>query len=446
MTVSLQNNLSELDTLLADLNSARYAAEQNDHDRQEEPGEGATVSAKTSAANYAAVSSAKTSFSTSNYGEVSAKTSFSNSNYAYGDYYSDLDSSLDEKAPSRPPPPASYGALPSIITTSPIPPIAQRKSRKPPKLMHVLVPGERRQVHDLAREARDPDDKMDIDVQDTDGTDYGDYTSKWEYLGKGIWENQDYGSVSNYSTLKTSRDENYDYATLPKSQTTPVISEDELEKETGAGPRGERSKFIETDHGEVKSKYHYLGFGLWENTDPSPPKPKPKKPSPPPPPPKAEPIWYNCSATVVVHYSSKELDDLHKHDAFNNMPSRDVEVAEGIGDLGAGIGEPYEPFDKEDMSDMFRRAMLEKMGLRDNDNRPRYNCYVCKHLIGGAIITAQCNKFHPECFVCTYCREEFKDRKFKSDPRDYKPYCYLCFEKLLGHFGNAHHATPHGSN
>jgi hypothetical protein len=40
---------------------------------------------------------------------------------------------------------------------------------------------------------------------------------------------------------------------------------------------------------------------------------------------------------------------------------RKVEVAEGIGDLGAGIGEPFEYLEKEDMSDMFRRAMLEKM-------------------------------------------------------------------------------------
>ena len=30
---------------------------------------------------------------------------------------------------------------------------------------------------------------------------------------------------------------------------------------------------------------------------------------------------------------------------------------------GAGIGEPFEMFEKEDMSDMFRRAMFEKMNL-----------------------------------------------------------------------------------
>ncbi len=48
-------------------------------------------------------------------------------------------------------------------------------------------------------------------------------------------------------------------------------------------------------------------------------------------------------------------------DKFIFVTLRKVEVAEGIGDLGAGIGEPFEYLEKEDMSDMFRRAMLEKM-------------------------------------------------------------------------------------
>ena len=67
---------------------------------------------------------------------------------------------------------------------------------------------------------------------------------------------------------------------------------------------------IKTDYGELKSKYVYLGFGLWENTDPVKPPPPPKKPSPPPPPPKAEPVWYNCTVQVETHKTSKELDDL----------------------------------------------------------------------------------------------------------------------------------------
>merc|ERR1719454_1804076 len=94
--------------------------------------------------------------------------------------------------------------------------------RKPPKLMHILKDGAKHRVHDLAREARD-DDTMDCDVAD-DGTDY-DYSVQ-----------QDYGSVSNYSTLRTATREEYDYATLSKSPLP--VSEEELEKETGAGPRG----------------------------------------------------------------------------------------------------------------------------------------------------------------------------------------------------------------
>ena len=63
--------------------------------------------------------------------------------------------------------------------------------------------------------------------------------------------------------------------------------------------------------------------------------------------------------------------------------------------------------------------------------------FVCDKLIRGRTMTAMTHKFHPECFVCTYCRKEFKERTFKTDPIENKPYCKSCFEKLLGHFGNA---------
>merc|ERR1719422_1829486 len=142
------------------------------------------------------------------------------------------------------------------------------------------------------------------------------------------------GSVSNYSTLRTmdtrEREEDYDYGTLNRSEVP--VSEEELEKETGAGPRGDRSRFIETDSGVVQSKYRYMGFGLWENLDPAAPK-KPKKKSPPPPPPKAEPIMYSCTVKVSKTVSSKELDDLETKDLFSKMPKGEVEVGDGVGDL-----------------------------------------------------------------------------------------------------------------
>jgi len=112
--------------------------------------------------------------------------------------------------------------------------------------MHVLKDGEKSKIHDLAKENRD---EICLETQGCEDGDYGDYTSKWEYLGKGIWEHQDYGTLSNYSTLKTQKDD-YDYSTLTKSSIK-NLSEDDIEKEIGAGPRGERSKFIPTDHGEV---------------------------------------------------------------------------------------------------------------------------------------------------------------------------------------------------
>ena len=69
-----------------------------------------------------------------------------------------------------------------------------------------------------------------------------------------------------------------------------------------------------------------MGFGLWENLDPTAPK-KVRRPKPPPPPPKAEPIWYNCTVTTESHNTSKELDDLEQGlDGYGNMAKRDVEV------------------------------------------------------------------------------------------------------------------------
>jgi len=163
MPVSLQNNLSELDTLLADLNSAKYSGDTG--------------------------------------GDTGSRSAVSTA-YAYGDYYSDLDSCVgDSKPPERPPPPKAYNRPepvrgeysnykpPSMSSSSPLPPIARISRRKPPKLMHILKDGKGRAVHDLAREARD-DDAMDVEVAD-DGTDY-DYSVQ-----------HDYGSVSNYSTLRT---------------------------------------------------------------------------------------------------------------------------------------------------------------------------------------------------------------------------------------------------
>jgi len=238
----------------------------------------------------------------------------------------------------------------------------------------------------------------------------------------------DYGTLSNY----TSHDE-YDYSTLERDNLT--LSEEELEKETGAGPRGDRSKVIETDHGEVQSKYMYMGFGLWENTDPTAPK-KRKKMKPPPPPPKAQPIIYICTVTVSNTVNTTELDDLVMKSWASTPRNRVVEVSPGFENIQ--MKNTFEEFDKEDMSDMFRRAMLEKMQLVEKISR-EYKCFVCSNLIKGRIITAMGNKFHPQCFVCTYCRKEFKDRKYKTDPRDYKPYCFGCFEKLLGHYGNVHH-------
>jgi len=389
--VTLQNNISELDSLLLDLSNARYTGQEG------------------------------------------------SATYTYGDYCSDTDTEgRDRDKPNnkftQPTDSVSLqGAtlhnysntqtLSSVYTASLHNNNYKRHKDKITKTIRIKADEQRR--YEDESDARD-DETREID----DGADY-DYSSKWDYLGKGIWENQDYCSMSNYGTV-----EEWDYDTV----STGFVSEEELEKETGAGPRGERSKVIETENGAVESKYRYMGFGLWENTDPGATK-KQKKPRAPPPPTKAEPIVYTCTVSVTKHISSKELDDLAMDNKLDHMGNGQVEVCDGVGDLGGGVEEPGEMFEKEDMSDMFRRAMLEQMELVD-EPPAKYQCFVCSNLISGRIITAMGNKFHPQCFVCTYCRKEFKDRKYKTDPRENKPYCFKCFEKLLGHFGNAHGLPP----
>lgn len=307
-------------------------------------------------------------------------------------------------APMRPPPPIDDGSIMSrrsrtTLDTGTLERLP--RATKPPKLQHVLS----NHQHDLVKALPRDDDTMKAP----------DFESDDDYYYGG--DNSDYSKVAE----------------------SIIPSDEELEKvDAGETPRGDKSMVIKTDYGELKSKYRYKGFGLWENTEPADPPPPPKKPSPPPPPPKAEPIWYNCTVSVKKHASSKELDDLVQGlDGYERMPSRNVEIGNAGADCPAGIGDIYEEFEKEDMSEMFRRALLEKMALVDDSRQKKYRCVVCSDWIHGRIITAMSKKFHPKCFCCTYCTREFKERSFKSD-QEGKPYCYECFEKLLGHFGSAH--------
>jgi len=334
--------------------------------------------------------------------------------------YSDFGSFTKATSPpNRPTPPKSYKATVSASSrhhqqkeSSKVP----RRPPRPPKLQHVL---NNSRNHDLVKATPRDDDTIEVpEFSDYDG-DYGS-------------SQPDYGITSNYSTLGLASNKGKEELEIDLKD----VKVDEVD--TGEAQKGDKSMVIKTDYGELKSKYRYMGFGLWENTDPAQPPPPPKKPSPPPPPPKAEPVWYNCTVSIETSKTSKELDDIVQGlDGYSRMPERNIEV----GNAGAGIpgclGILEEPFEKEDMSEMFRRAFLEKMSV-DQPDFPQFKCYVCNELIKGRSMTAMSHKFHPECFVCTYCRKEFKDRTFKTDPVENKPYCKLCYEKLLGQFGNAH--------
>ncbi|XP_065215331.1 leupaxin isoform X2 [Planococcus citri] len=57
-------------------------------------------------------------------------------------------------------------------------------------------------------------------------------------------------------------------------------------------------------------------------------------------------------------------------------------------------------------------------------------CAGCHKPITGRCITAMFKKFHPEHFVCAFCLKQLNKGTFKE--QNDKPYCHQCFEKLFG--------------
>lgn len=57
-------------------------------------------------------------------------------------------------------------------------------------------------------------------------------------------------------------------------------------------------------------------------------------------------------------------------------------------------------------------------------------CAGCQKPITGRCITAMFRKFHPEHFVCSFCLKQLNKGTFKE--QNDKPYCHACFEKLFG--------------
>ena len=58
-----------------------------------------------------------------------------------------------------------------------------------------------------------------------------------------------------------------------------------------------------------------------------------------------------------------------------------MELGTAAGACPGDLGDVWEPFEKEDMSEMFRRAFLEKMALAEGDNRAKHKCCVCNEWI-----------------------------------------------------------------
>ncbi|XP_022103730.1 leupaxin-like isoform X2 [Acanthaster planci] len=56
-------------------------------------------------------------------------------------------------------------------------------------------------------------------------------------------------------------------------------------------------------------------------------------------------------------------------------------------------------------------------------------CYGCQKPITGRCITAMHRKFHPEHFICAFCLKQLNKGTFKE--QNDKPYCHTCFVKLF---------------
>jgi len=56
-------------------------------------------------------------------------------------------------------------------------------------------------------------------------------------------------------------------------------------------------------------------------------------------------------------------------------------------------------------------------------------CASCRKPITGRCITAMYKKFHPEHFVCTFCQRQLNKGTFKEE--NDKPYCHPCFVRLF---------------
>ncbi|CAL4114311.1 unnamed protein product [Meganyctiphanes norvegica] len=57
-------------------------------------------------------------------------------------------------------------------------------------------------------------------------------------------------------------------------------------------------------------------------------------------------------------------------------------------------------------------------------------CAGCHKPITGRCITAMFRKYHPEHFVCSFCLKQLNKGTFKE--QNEKPYCHGCFDKLFG--------------
>jgi len=58
-------------------------------------------------------------------------------------------------------------------------------------------------------------------------------------------------------------------------------------------------------------------------------------------------------------------------------------------------------------------------------------CAVCQKPINGKCVSALGKRYHPECFVCTFCKQTLTQAIFKE--HNQKPFCHVCHKKYNLH-------------
>jgi len=206
--------------------------------------------------------------------------------------------------------------------------------------------------------------------------------SKWEYMGYGIWENKDSedGSDSPPLVRRWSAEKSVQNNDIQQSQN----SFNSTQRWTSVTT--EETNGIHQDYNSKKVKEEV-----------------------------------NNRAST----SAQELDHLMMSLKSFKMDGGNVDLPVIGGVPNLEVGELHENMNKQVVRNEPKMVTDHMITI----SNPRI-CAMCRQQITGRCITAMFRKFHPECFVCSFCLKQLNKGTFKEQGD--KPYCHQCFDRLFG--------------